>query len=187
MSPSASVIRARSSGAQYANNPIEADHSQLKHRLRPMRVLRTDKTAQVIIAGHAFMQNVRHGHYELAIDAPPATRGRRGVYRTRPGDLTSDLRRVGHVRRSHNATARPTAGPAHGRTRRARRRRAHGAGTCQSALSQSAHHSVGLADGVVVAAVSRLARVGEHSAAVRDVNPGDRPGGVGSPAQGEGD
>ena len=25
----------------YANNPIEADHSQLKHRLRPMRGLRT--------------------------------------------------------------------------------------------------------------------------------------------------
>ena len=40
---------------QYANNPIEADHSQLKHRLRPMRGLRTDRTAQVIIAGHAFM------------------------------------------------------------------------------------------------------------------------------------
>jgi DDE domain len=27
---------------QYANNPIEADHSQLKHRLPPMRGLRTD-------------------------------------------------------------------------------------------------------------------------------------------------
>ena len=59
---------------QYANNPIEADHSQLKQRLRPMRGLRTDRTAQVIIAGHAFMQNVRRGHYELAVDAPPATR-----------------------------------------------------------------------------------------------------------------
>jgi transposase-like protein len=30
---------------QYANNPIEADHSQLKHRLRPMRGLQTDRTA----------------------------------------------------------------------------------------------------------------------------------------------
>jgi IS6 family transposase len=39
---------------RYANNPIEADHSQLKHRLRPMRGLRTDRTAAVIIAGHAF-------------------------------------------------------------------------------------------------------------------------------------
>ena len=59
---------------RYANNPIEADHSQLKHRLRPMRGLRTDRTAQVIIAGHAFTQNLRRGHYELAVDAPPAVR-----------------------------------------------------------------------------------------------------------------
>jgi IS6 family transposase len=41
---------------QYANNPIEADHGRLKHRLRPIRGLRADKTAQVIIAGHAFIQ-----------------------------------------------------------------------------------------------------------------------------------
>jgi transposase-like protein len=59
---------------QYANNPLEADHSQLKHRLRPMCGRRTDKTAQVIIAGHAFIQNVRRGHSELAADAPPALR-----------------------------------------------------------------------------------------------------------------
>jgi transposase-like protein len=59
---------------RHAKNRIEADHSQLKHRLRPMRGLRTDKTAQVIIAGHAFMQNLRRGHYELAIDTPPAVR-----------------------------------------------------------------------------------------------------------------
>jgi transposase-like protein len=59
---------------QYANNPIEADHSRLKHRLRSMRGLRTDKTARVITAGHVFMQNLRRGHYELAIDTPPARR-----------------------------------------------------------------------------------------------------------------
>jgi IS6 family transposase len=59
---------------QYANNPIEADHSRLKHRLRSMRGLRTDKTAQVIIAGHAFMQNLRRGHYQVGMDAPPAKR-----------------------------------------------------------------------------------------------------------------
>jgi hypothetical protein len=59
---------------RYANNPIKADHSQLKHRLRPMRGLRTDKTVQVIIAGHAFIQNLRRCHYELATDAPPITR-----------------------------------------------------------------------------------------------------------------
>jgi transposase-like protein len=59
---------------RYANNRIEADHSQLKHRLRPMRGLCTDRTAAVIIAGHAFMQNLRRGHYELALDVPPALR-----------------------------------------------------------------------------------------------------------------
>jgi transposase-like protein len=58
----------------YANNPIEADHSQLKHRLRPMRGLRTDRTATVIIAGHAFMQNLRRGHYELGLEVPRGLR-----------------------------------------------------------------------------------------------------------------
>jgi hypothetical protein len=39
-----------------------------------MRGLLTDRTAQVIIAGHAFVQNLRRGRYELGLDAPPATR-----------------------------------------------------------------------------------------------------------------
>jgi hypothetical protein len=55
---------------QYANNRI-ADHGQLKHRLRPMRGLRTDRTAQVLIAGHPFLQNLRRGHYEFGVDTPP--------------------------------------------------------------------------------------------------------------------
>jgi transposase-like protein len=59
---------------QYANNPIEADHGQLKHRLRPMHGLQTGRTVQVVIAGHAFVQNLRRGHYELGIDASPALR-----------------------------------------------------------------------------------------------------------------
>jgi hypothetical protein len=35
-----------------------------------MRGLRRDRSARVIIAGHAFVQNVRRGHYELAVDEP---------------------------------------------------------------------------------------------------------------------
>jgi transposase-like protein len=54
---------------QYANNHIEADHGRLKARLRPMRGLKQDGSATVIIKGHAFMQNVRRGHYELAVEA----------------------------------------------------------------------------------------------------------------------
>ena len=55
---------------RYANNRIEADHGRLKQRLRPMRGLRVDRTAAVIIAGLAFMQNLRRGHYELATETP---------------------------------------------------------------------------------------------------------------------
>jgi transposase-like protein len=54
---------------RYANNRIEADHSRLKSRLRPMRGLNCGRTAIVIMHGYAFMQNVRRGHYELGIDA----------------------------------------------------------------------------------------------------------------------
>ena len=39
-----------------------------------MRGLRTDRTAQVIIAGHAFMQNLRRGYYEIAVDVPSPER-----------------------------------------------------------------------------------------------------------------
>jgi IS6 family transposase len=55
---------------QYANNGIECDHGQLKARLRPMRGLKQDRSARVIISGHAFVQNLRRGHYELAVEAP---------------------------------------------------------------------------------------------------------------------
>jgi hypothetical protein len=53
---------------QYANKRIEADHGQLKSRLRPMRGLKRDCSARVVMRGHAFMQNLRRGHYELGID-----------------------------------------------------------------------------------------------------------------------
>jgi hypothetical protein len=32
-----------------------------------MRGLRQDRSARVVIAGHALVQNVRRGHYELAV------------------------------------------------------------------------------------------------------------------------
>jgi IS6 family transposase len=54
---------------QYANNRVECDHGRLKARLRPMRGLKTDRTARVVIRGHAFMHNLRRGHYELGVEA----------------------------------------------------------------------------------------------------------------------
>jgi Winged helix-turn helix/DDE domain len=53
---------------QYANNRVECDHGRLKARLRPMRGLKQDRSAKAIIAGHAFVQNVRRGHYELVVE-----------------------------------------------------------------------------------------------------------------------
>ena len=35
-----------------------------------VRGLRTDRTAQVVIAGLAFVQNLCRGHYELATETP---------------------------------------------------------------------------------------------------------------------
>jgi IS6 family transposase len=55
---------------RYANNRIEADHGRLKARLRPMRGRKQDSSARVIIAGRAFIQNLRRGHYELAVEEP---------------------------------------------------------------------------------------------------------------------
>jgi transposase-like protein len=53
---------------RYANNIVEADHGRLKARLRPMRGFKTIGTARTIAAGHAFVQNLRRGHYELTAD-----------------------------------------------------------------------------------------------------------------------
>ena len=57
-----------------ANNRIETDHGRLKARLRPMRGLKRDRTARVIVAAHAFIQNLRRGFYDLGNDVPPASR-----------------------------------------------------------------------------------------------------------------
>ena len=53
---------------QYANNRVEADHGRLKARLGPMRGFKQDRSARIVIAGHAFVQNVRHGCHELAVE-----------------------------------------------------------------------------------------------------------------------
>ncbi|MCP4084620.1 MAG: DDE-type integrase/transposase/recombinase [Actinomycetia bacterium] len=54
---------------QFSTNRIENDHGRLEARLRPMRGLRTDRTASVVIGGHAFVQTVRRGHYELGVES----------------------------------------------------------------------------------------------------------------------
>jgi len=55
---------------QYANSPVEADHGRLKALLRPMRGLKRRRSARTLAAGHAFIQNMRRGHCEIATDVP---------------------------------------------------------------------------------------------------------------------
>jgi IS6 family transposase len=56
---------------QYTNNSVEADHERLKAPLRSMRGLKRRRLARVISTGHAFVQNLRRGHYELSVDIDP--------------------------------------------------------------------------------------------------------------------
>ena len=59
---------------QYANNRAEADHARLKARLRSMRGLKQLRSAARIATGHALVQNLRRGHYDLASDTAPPLR-----------------------------------------------------------------------------------------------------------------
>jgi transposase-like protein len=53
---------------RYATNAVEADHGRLKARLRPMRGVKQMACARTITAGHAFVQNLRRGHYAITAD-----------------------------------------------------------------------------------------------------------------------
>ncbi len=54
---------------QHANNPIEAEHGRLKARLRPVHGLKRRSPGR-LLAGHAFVQNLRCGHSDIATDVP---------------------------------------------------------------------------------------------------------------------
>jgi transposase, IS6 family len=59
---------------EYANNRVECGHGRLKARLRSMRGLQQDRSATVVPAGHALVQNLRRGYYELAVEEPASLR-----------------------------------------------------------------------------------------------------------------
>ena len=75
---------------RYANNRVECDHGRLKARLRPMRGLKRDHAARVIMRGHALMQNIRRSHYELGHETRVLPARRSSLHRTRPHDLNSN-------------------------------------------------------------------------------------------------
>jgi IS6 family transposase len=59
---------------RHAKNPVEADHGRLKARLRPMRGLKRHRSARILAAGHAFVQNLRRGYYDIATETPSVHR-----------------------------------------------------------------------------------------------------------------
>jgi len=94
---------------QCANNPVEADHGRLKARLRPMRGLKRRRSARILAAGRAFVQNLRRGHYEIATDIPPATgHAQPSTSSPQPSDRPVILiSALCHAHRSANATLPP--------------------------------------------------------------------------------
>jgi transposase-like protein len=63
---------------------VEADHARLKARLRPVRGLKRLASARTIAAGHAFVQNLRRGHYAITVDVPVPDRVRVGFTELAP-------------------------------------------------------------------------------------------------------
>lgn len=57
-----------------ANNLLETTTGASRLDSAPMRGLKRDRTARVIVAGHAFIQNVRRGFYDLGTDVPSGAR-----------------------------------------------------------------------------------------------------------------
>jgi len=55
---------------------VEADHGRLKARLRPTRGLKQMRSARTVSTGHAFVQNLRRGHYAITTDLPSHDRVR---------------------------------------------------------------------------------------------------------------
>jgi transposase-like protein len=91
---------------RYANNRVECDHGRLKARLRPMRGLKQDRSAEVIIAGHALVQNLRAGTTSWRSRYP-----RTGGWPSRSANspLRSDPERRSSLRHARGSTKRNSA------------------------------------------------------------------------------
>ena len=89
---------------QYANNPVEADHGRLKARLRPMRGLKRHRSARILAAGHAFVQNLRRGGGRSQAGLAPA---RFTSCARRTGPPRGCSRRISHTTASISALTWP--------------------------------------------------------------------------------
>ncbi len=60
--------------SKYLNNGMERDHQHLKQRLYPMRGFKQAASADILVRGHALIQNLRNGFSELTAAVPRALR-----------------------------------------------------------------------------------------------------------------
>jgi transposase-like protein len=77
--------------------PIEADHGRLKARIRPMRGLKRHRSARILAAGHAFVQN----------SAPRPLRTRHRCPRPPPAPRSLRSARDGHLTSRSSPSPRP--------------------------------------------------------------------------------
>jgi hypothetical protein len=90
---------------RYANYRVECDHGRLNARLRPMRGLKSDGTARVIIRGHAFLQSLGgSAATERALPCAPLTQAAQasGMTRNTPRFESVVIRMLLQVDVGHN-------------------------------------------------------------------------------------
>ena len=92
---------------QYANNRLEADHGLLKRRLRPMRHLHNDRTATVIIRGHASSRT----YAAATTTSPPRSRSACASLWPSTNSATPSDRHYAPVEPIHHEQRRPDATP----------------------------------------------------------------------------
>ena len=52
------------------SNPAGQSRGQAFRHAQPMRGLKRHRSARILAAGHAFVQNLRRGHYDIATHVP---------------------------------------------------------------------------------------------------------------------
>ena len=59
--------------SQFSERGYHAIRGRALGREFVVRGLKRDRSLRIVTAGHAFVQNLRRGHYELAVDPPRKT------------------------------------------------------------------------------------------------------------------
>ncbi len=98
---------------RYANNRVEADHGRLKARLRPMRGLKRDRSARILLPGPRSCRTSAAATTNSPPASPPATASAWLSTSSRwPSErLTASVIAFCHMHRSPNATLPPLGRP----------------------------------------------------------------------------